>query len=475
MRYCVTQQHRLSNAHSPFRLVAQTGQEVEWINRYLDQERVRGVADSTLRSYAHDLLHFLRWWTAAHKTSTITKQALTESTFLDYIRFQVNRNPPPAAASINRRVGTVERAMRREFPEAARLFAPGFQNWYWRRATVRLFLTYLEAQYPDVHSLDQLRRDPHILGWLALLRSQNPPLATITRANYVIYLRCMLEELAWIQQLPALAHLLGRGDVPRKEHHLPRPLTPEQDQLIQRELLRRNDLLSNALLLLRHTGMRIGECVDLSVDCLRPLGPNQWAIHVPLGKLKTERWVPVDTMVCQLVERIRSLRPPTAPKAGRLLLFRERGRKMLVRRIRAALQDVVAAVGISARIVPHQFRHTYGTEMLRAGVGFAGVMQLLGHKSPHMTLEYLEITQQDLQREFQLARSQPRHLAPLPKAALATSRAGLDGLIDALLAAQYVLEMFSRTLSNSASRSCVGRLSNRLTKIVAQARKLHTP
>ncbi len=83
---------------------------------------------------------------------------------------------------------------------------------------------------------------PHILGWLALLRSHNPPLAAITRANYVIYLRRMLEELAWTQQLPALAHLLGRDDVPRKEHRLPRPLTPEQDQLIQQELLRRNDL-----------------------------------------------------------------------------------------------------------------------------------------------------------------------------------------------------------------------------------------
>ena len=155
----------------------------------------------------------------------------------------------------------------------------------------------------------------------------------------------MLEELAWTQQLPALAHLLGRGDVPRTEHRLPRPLTPEQDQLIQRELLRRNDLFSNVLLLLRHTGIRIGECVDLSVDCLRTIGPNQWAIHVPLGKLKTERWVPVDSMVCQLVERIRSLRPPTAPNAGRLLLSRKRGRFTLIRTLRAALQNVVAAAG----------------------------------------------------------------------------------------------------------------------------------
>jgi integrase len=343
------------------------------------------------------------------------------------------------------------------------------------RGTARHFLTYLGARYTEVQSLDQLRRDPHILGWLALLRSHNPPLATITRSNYVIYLRRMLEELAWTQQLPALAHLLGRDDVPRREHHLPRPLTPEQDQLIQHELRRRDDLLSNALLLLRHTGMRIGECVDLSVDCLRPLGADQWAIHVPLGKLKTERLVPVDSMVCQLVERIRSLRPPNAPNTGRLLLSRPQGRYMLIRRLRAALQDVVAASGITARIVPHQFRHTYGTEMLRAGVGFAGIMQLLGHKSPHMTMEYLEITQQDLQREFHLARAHPRHLAPSRTVSSASPpRADLASLIDSLNAAQHVLEMFRRTFAGDPPR-LLARLARRLVKILADATKLNSP
>ena len=153
MRYRATLQQGLSPAHSPFRVVAHSGREVEWINRYLDQERVRGVADSTLRSYAHDLLHFIRWWAGANHTSTITKQALTESTLLDYIRFQLNQNPPPAAASINRRVGTAERAMRREFPEAEPLFAPGFQNWYWRRSRLgygrpRPALTQLRVKTP---------------------------------------------------------------------------------------------------------------------------------------------------------------------------------------------------------------------------------------------------------------------------------------------------------------------------------------
>jgi integrase len=153
MRFHVAQQRGLSNAQSPFRVVEQSGRDVEWVNRYLDEQRIRGVADSTLRSYAHDLLHFLRWWVATHKTSAITQDALTESTFLDYIRFQVNQSPPPAAASINRRVGTTERAMRREFPEAAPLFAPGFQNRYWRHSRLgygrlRPALTQLRVKTP---------------------------------------------------------------------------------------------------------------------------------------------------------------------------------------------------------------------------------------------------------------------------------------------------------------------------------------
>jgi hypothetical protein len=58
---------------------------------------------------------------------------------------------------------------------------------------------------------------------------------------------------------------------------------------------------------------------------------------------------------------------------------------------------------------------------------------------------------------------------------MASLSAGLDGVIDALLSAQHVLEMFRRTLPNGASRTCLDRLTNRLTKITTEARKLSTP
>ncbi len=321
--------------------------------------------------------------------------------------------------------------------------------------------------------MEQLRRDPHVLGWLAEIRAHVPPLAKSTIATQVLYLHPLLEDVAFTRQIPTLTHLLSREDAPRPERKLPRPLLPEQDQRIQQELRRRNDLASNLLLLQRHTGMRIGECVDLAADCLRPLGPDQWAIHVPLGKLKTERLVPVDSLVCQIVERLQSLRSQSAVAPGSFLLPRLRSRETLIRRVRAAFRDAAAAAGITARLVPHQNRHTYATEMLRAGVTFPGIMELLGHASPDMTLLYLEITQPDLQREYHLARSQPRHLVPSPRAqASASSRADLPGLLDSLDTAQHVLEMFRRSLPEGSARRLLDRVHNRLFKIAAELRTL---
>ena len=134
---------------------------------------------------------------------------------------------------------------------------------------VRHFLVYLAAEYPEVTHIEQLRRDPHILGWMASLRAQTPPLATATCIGRLFALRTILNELAWANQLPEFAQLLRREDIPRMPHTLPRPLTAEQDQLLEQEFLRRNDLGGNIFLLLRRTGMRIGECADLSFDCLR--------------------------------------------------------------------------------------------------------------------------------------------------------------------------------------------------------------
>jgi hypothetical protein len=112
--------------------------------------------------------------------------------------------------------------------------------------------------------------------------------------------------------------------------------------------------------------------------------------------------------------------------------------------------------------------------MLRSGVSFPGVMKLLGHNSSDMTMKYLDIALTDLQREFHSARLHPRHLVPQPKAPAGSVRFGLNGVIDSVLGAQHVLEMFRRTLPHDPVRHSLDRLSNRFTKILAELRTLNT-
>ncbi len=345
---------------------------------------------------------------------------------------------------------------------------------YRYRCTARNFLTYLGAEHPCVNALGLLCREPHTLGWMSRLRSQTPPLTDASCISLLIVMRRIFTELAYSEQLSSLAGLIRRQDIPRLPHWLPRTLNAEQDRQLQQDFLLRNDLGGNLFLLMRHSGMRIGECADLSFDCLHSTGPDQWAVHVPLGKLKTERLVPVDSFVCDFVRRLRFFRSLDPLPADGRLLARTGSKKALLRQLRDYLHQVCHSLSLPTRIVPHQFRHTYATEMIRSGVGLPVLMKLLGHTNPETTMRYVEVALTDLQREFLQARSHPRHLVPTPLTPPATVPTGLDGVIQSLLTAQHVLEMFRRTLPNGTSRTCLDRLANRLTKIASKASKLTT-
>jgi integrase len=308
-----------------------------------------------------------------------------------------------------------------------------------------------------------------VLGWLEYLWTRRvshsgKPLCAASRAGHLIRLRKLFDLLADHAFPPRPGLLLGE-DIPRLDQVLPRPLTPEDDARLQAELLGRNNLLSNALLLTRLTGMRIGETVDLAADCLRHLGGDQWALHVPVGKLHNERWTPVDEQVRTLIARLRFLRllPPAAPPE--FLLPRPKGRGVLGTQLRTALSDAATQAGITAHIVPHQMRHTYATSMLRAGVSLPALMKLLGHRTANMTLRYVEITQKDLQREFHLARSSPRHLVPMPASVAAADPDTIEPatVVERFSAAIRVLELY-RQQNPTASDKPLQLLLRRLVR-----------
>src|SRR5262250_3659066 len=139
MKFCVLYQQTSNQGHSPVRLVEQTtGCGVGWINRYLDRVYVRRLANTTLRTYAHNLLHFIRWWESIHHTGDIVEGELSESTLLDYVRFQSSQQPRPSASTINDRVAVTDRALRNEFPDAPYQVARGFHQAFLRRGPMGL-------------------------------------------------------------------------------------------------------------------------------------------------------------------------------------------------------------------------------------------------------------------------------------------------------------------------------------------------
>ena len=61
---------------------------------------------------------------------------------------------------------------------------------------------------------------------------------------------------------------------------------------------------------------------------------------------------------------------------------------------------------------PHRFRHTFASDMIRAGMSLPALMQLMGHSNIQTTLIYVTVTPQDVYQQY--ARAVAQHIRPLP-------------------------------------------------------------
>jgi site-specific recombinase XerD len=352
---------------------------------------------------------------------------------------------------------------------------PSTMNGY--RATAHCFLAYLRAAAPDLDLLSDLRRDPHLLGWFASLCERQPPLSNKTRWSHLLLLRRLLDDLA-AQGHPVLPNLILGDDFPPLPVYLPRALSSRDDELLQDHLRRIDTLWTHALRLVRLTGIRIGECLDLSLDCLRRIGPDVWALHVPLGKLHTERMVPADPAIRETVARIlalRSLDPSaSAPASAAFLLPRSGTRTTVYNTLRRALDKAAQRAGCSGPVTPHPLRHTFASEMIRLGMSLPALMQLLGHKDIRMTLRYVQITQVDLHRQYHAARrnAMEHHRVPVLSVPDCSNTADPPGICQAIAATRHLLEMYRRQLSEQKIRRKLQRLDQRLLAVAKEVEKL---
>src|SRR5438270_13330266 len=104
MKLALIHQPPLTASASPYRLVDEQEHEITWANDFLDAQRIRQLSVRSLRAYGYDLLHFARWL-SQHLSATIPD--LNESTLIDYVRDQLNEDPPPTPQTADHRLTVV--------------------------------------------------------------------------------------------------------------------------------------------------------------------------------------------------------------------------------------------------------------------------------------------------------------------------------------------------------------------------------
>lgn len=209
----------------------------------------------------------------------------------------------------------------------------------------------------------------------------------------VVDLRSFFEDLAvWGWADRPSGPVLFAADVPRLDRPLPRALPPDVDRDLMAAVAELADPFArHGLTILRGTGMRLGELLDLELDCLWDTPSHGTWVKVPVGKLGTERTVPLDEATLDVFDAWVARRGPQRalphPRHGRPadFLFVERGRRLSAYRLRRGLEDAVAAAGLPGRdgaplrVTPHQLRHTYGTTLVNSGMSLQALMALMGH------------------------------------------------------------------------------------------------
>ncbi|MGB6941956.1 MAG: tyrosine-type recombinase/integrase [Bryobacteraceae bacterium] len=341
MKLFVTYRPSVPASASPYRLLDEQG-EIGWANSFLDAQRIRQLSVRSLRAYAYDLLHFARWW-SQYPAQPLSE--ITESTLLDYVRYQLDQEPKPTPQTVNHRLVVLH----------------------------CLYRFHVGGEIPSGKSHFQ---------------------RTYTKRSPLGYGR------------PRRAVALGlRLKQPRR---IIVPLSAEQVARFWRSFHAFRDLAIVGLMLL--DGLRSCEVLSLQLEDLQ-LADAQMRV---LGKGNKVRVLPLPQEIIEVLQNyLRLERPLTnSPALFVCLKGRQRGQSMTPAGLRSLFRNHRVRCQLP-HANPHRLRHTFGSDMVRAGISLPALQHLMGHSQVHTTMLYVLLAPQDVWREYARAIEKRTHLSSL--------------------------------------------------------------
>jgi integrase/recombinase XerD len=316
----------VSQTKSPYRLLEDLN-EVDWANEFLDAQKIRGLSTCSLRAYAYDLLNLAQWFS----TASVKLSELSQSQLLDYVRFQLDHQPQPAAQTINHRI------------------------------------TATHCLYRFHHG------------------SEVPP-------------KLMTPESAHSRQTPfsrvRTRRLLRRVRV-KAPSRVVIPLSPTEVSAFWSSFRTFRDLSLVALMLFN--GLRSRETLSLKLDDLR-LAQSEMLV---CGKGNRQRLLPLDPQTIRVIDGYLRLERPGSNSPFLFLVLKgpRRGKPLTPAGLRTVFRHH-RRVSTVSNANPHRFRHTFGADMVRAGISLPALMRLMGHSHIRTTMLYVQLSPRDVWREF---------------------------------------------------------------------------
>jgi site-specific recombinase XerD len=313
--------------YCPYRLLDSKGREVSWACQFLDAQYLRGLSQSSLRTYGYDLLNLCRW---LHLTQSSVSQ-LDQSRLLDYVRFQLNRQPKPAPQTVNHRLVALH----------------------------CLYRFHYGSDIPDGRSTIR-----------SAYRTRSP-------------LGYGRPGRAW-------------GGLRLKEpRRVVIPLSANDVSRFWSSFRTFRDLALVALMLFN--GLRSREVLQIQLEDLL-LTEDQLRVR---GKGRRERIVPLANETIQTIQRYVSLERPDRNNPYLFVSLKgpRRGKPMTPAGLRSLFRHHRRGSEVP-QANPHRFRHTFGSDMVRAGIALPALMRLMGHSDVHTTLRYVELSRHDVWCEY---------------------------------------------------------------------------
>lgn len=181
----------------------------------------------------------------------------------------------------------------------------------------------------------------------------------------------------------------------KQDRRLVVPLSAEEVAKFWQSFRTYRDLALVALMLL--DGLRSCEVLSLELEDLQ-LTEDQMRV---LGKGNKKRIVPLPPEILEVLRHYLHLERPltNSPALFISLKGRQRGQPMTAAGLRSLFRHhrVLSQV---RHANPHRLRHTCGADMVRAGMSLPALQRLMGHSQIATTMLYVELSSQDIWREY---------------------------------------------------------------------------